>query len=434
MNVTTSVASSDVIRLLVTAIPEDHALAFRKQAYQSLERTGLPDAKHEEYRYTPLTRELQKQFRSLTTTATQAQALPDFNFPDWAGYRIVLMNGAFSATHSVLPDQEGVYVQPVGKALQENPDLVLSLLGKYATPESDPFVAWNSAHFTDGVLIRLSEGCILDKPLLVLHYADATSPCISHHRLLVTLGAKASATIVETYASHGSENIFTTGVKEIAIGQEAALHLFNFQSDKGNRFLFDRTNVHQAARSTLNSFTFSLDGKLLRNDLHLSLDGERIESHLHGLYLLQGSTLADNHTVVDHRQPNSFSNELYKGIMADQSRGVFNGKIFVRPHAQKTNAFQANRNILLSDKAIINSKPQLEIWADDVKCSHGCTSGQLDEEALFYLRTRGIDAATARGMMLFAFAAEVLGHITHSEIFTYAEQLVREKLQKLTEK
>jgi len=150
---------------------------------------------------------------------------------------------------------------------------------------------------------------------------------------------------------------------------------------------------------------------------------------MYGLYLLKGNTLADNHTVVDHRQPNSLTNEFYKGIMDDNSRGVFNGKIFVRPNAQKTNAFQANRNILLSDKATVNTKPQLEIWADDVKCSHGCTTGQLDEEALFYLRARGIDRNSARAMMLYAFAAETFDKIPNTEIREYVDRAVHERLQ-----
>jgi Fe-S cluster assembly protein SufD len=160
------------------------------------------------------------------------------------------------------------------------------------------------------------------------------------------------------------------------------------------------------------------------------LDGEGIESHMFGLYLLNKDTLADNHTVVDHRKPNSFSNELYKGIMDDNSKGVFNGKIYVRPNAQKTNAFQANRNILLTDKATVNTKPQLEIWADDVKCSHGCTTGQLDDEAVFYLQSRGISKETARAMMLYAFAGEILDNISHPELKTYLDQLVSERLHK----
>ena len=165
-----------------------------------------------------------------------------------------------------------------------------------------------------------------------------------------------------------------------------------------------------------------MNGKLVRNNLQLALDGEGIESHMFGLYLVTGDTLADNHTVVDHQKPNSFSNEMYKGIMDGNSKGVFNGKIYVRPQAQKTNAFQANRNILLSDKATVNTKPQLEIWADDVKCSHGCTTGQLDEEAMFYLQTRGINKETARAMMLYAFAVEILENVKNPELKEYFDQ------------
>jgi Fe-S cluster assembly protein SufD len=168
----------------------------------------------------------------------------------------------------------------------------------------------------------------------------------------------------------------------------------------------------------------------VRNNLQLSLDGEGIESHMYGLYLLGDDTLADNHTVADHRKPNSFSNEIYKGIMGDSSKGVFNGKIYVRPSAQKTNAFQANRNILLTDKASVNTKPQLEIWADDVKCSHGCTTGQLDEEALFYLQTRGISKETAQAMMLYAFAGEVLENVKHPVIKEYLDKVISERLHK----
>ena len=169
---------------------------------------------------------------------------------------------------------------------------------------------------------------------------------------------------------------------------------------------------------------------MIRNNLQLILDGEGIESHMDGLYILQGDTLADNHTVVDHRKPHANSNELYKGIMDDNAKGVFNGKIYVRPDAQKTNAFQSNRNILLSDKATVNTKPQLEIWADDVKCSHGCTTGQLDEEAMFYLQARGIDKVTARAMMLYAFAGEVLDKIDSEPLKNYFDALISERLHK----
>jgi Fe-S cluster assembly protein SufD len=171
-----------------------------------------------------------------------------------------------------------------------------------------------------------------------------------------------------------------------------------------------------------------MNGEIVRNNFTITIDGEHCESHFHGIYLLNGNTLADNHTVVDHKKPNSFSNELYKGIMDGNSKGVFNGKIFVRPQAQKTNAFQSNRNILMSESATVNTKPQLEIWADDVKCSHGCTTGQLDDEALFYLQSRAIPYDSAKAMLLYAFALDVLVPIKNETLKNYLDKLISERL------
>jgi Fe-S cluster assembly protein SufD len=190
------------------------------------------------------------------------------------------------------------------------------------------------------------------------------------------------------------------------------------------------TTIHQHRASRADTYTFTLNGKMIRNNLNIIIDGEGCESHFFGLYLTEGDTLVDNHTTVDHKKPNSFSNELYKGLMDGKSKGVFNGKIYVRPHAQKTNAFQSNRNLLLSDDATVNTKPQLEIWADDVKCSHGCTTGQLDEEALFYLQSRGIPKATAKAMLLYAFAAEVMETIQNEQLKNYIDSIVSERLHK----
>jgi Fe-S cluster assembly protein SufD len=171
-----------------------------------------------------------------------------------------------------------------------------------------------------------------------------------------------------------------------------------------------------------------MDGTLIRNNLTIAIDGEHCESHFHGLSLLKGETIGDNHTVVDHKKPNSFSNELYKGVMDDKSKGIFNGKIYVRPLAQKTNAFQSNRNILLTDQSTINTKPQLEIWADDVKCSHGCTTGQLDDEALFYLQSRGIQKEDARAMLLYAFAMQTTEYVAIGPLKQYIDTLISKRL------
>jgi Fe-S cluster assembly protein SufD len=236
--------------------------------------------------------------------------------------------------------------------------------------------------------------------------------------------------LIEKFDSSGQANHFSNHVTEVVVAENAEANFYSIQNDNGNRYQYNLTQFYQLNNSRVNTYSFTLNGKMIRNNLQLLLDGEGIESHMFGLYLLDKDCLADNHTVVDHRKANSFSNELYKGIMDGNSKGVFNGKIYVRPNAQKTNAFQANRNILLTDKAPVNTKPQLEIWADDVKCSHGCTTGQLDEEAMFYLRTRGISKDTARAMVLYAFAGEILDNVNHPELKHYLDQLVSERLHK----
>jgi Fe-S cluster assembly protein SufD len=324
-----------------------------------------------------------------------------------------------------------VTIVPLSQAIKEHSDVISEHLGKIADFASDPFAAWNTASWSEGVFIQVEANTIVEDPILIYHIHDTQAgQIITASRNLVIVGRNSEVTILEKYDTLGNSNGFSTGVSEAVVAENAGLNWYSIQNDKGNRYQVDIKQMQQASSSRVNTFTFTLDGKLVRNNLQLALDGEGIDSHMYGLYLVGKDSLADNHTVVDHRQPNSFSNELYKGIVEDSAKGVFNGKIFVRPNAQKTNAFQANRNILLSDKASVNTKPQLEIWADDVKCSHGCTSGQLDEEALFYLQARGISKDTARAMMLYAFAGELLESMKNPSLKEYIDSLISERLHK----
>jgi len=297
--------------------------------------------------------------------------------------------------------------------------------------KTDAFAAWNTADWKAGLFIHIPEKTVVQRPLIIHHVNDTSSgEVIATSRNLIVIGKSSEVIIGEKFNSSGPGNHFTNLVNEVVVGENAKLDFYSIQNDKGNRYQFSHTEIYQKNASRVNTYTFNLHGKFLRTNLNLIIDGEGIESHMYGLYLLAGNTLTDNHTVVDHKKPNSHTNELYKGIMDENSRGVFNGKIYVRPNAQKTNAFQANRNILLSDKATVNTKPQLEIWADDVKCSHGCTTGQLDEEALFYLRSRGIHKDAARAMMLSAFAGEVTEKVPHAGIRNYLEIAINERLLK----
>lgn len=426
--------TAEVVSLIDKSISLNPSISeLRKEARGIFQTLGMPSAKSEEYRHTPITRLLQKNFNlEAPTGKTSAINLQDFVIPSVDGNVIVLVNGVFSREHSTLvsPSDE-LFISPLSEALASGDRVATAHFAKYIDLKNDAFAAWNTASWNDGVFIRVPEQRSVKKPVLIYHIHDARQEqVLSVGRNLFVVGKGSEVTVVEKYDSIGSSNHFSNIATEAVVEAEATLDFYSIQNDAGSRYQIGLMHIHQMDKSHVNTFTFTLAGKFVRNTLQLALDGEGIESHMFGLYLIAGDTLADNHTVVDHRKPNSFSNEIYKGIMDGNSKGVFNGKIYVRPHAQKTNAFQANRNILLSDKATVNTKPQLEIWADDVKCSHGCTTGQLDEEAMFYLQARGINKETARAMMLYAFAIEILNNVKHPELKAYFDQLVSERLHK----
>jgi Fe-S cluster assembly protein SufD len=420
MSQTTEVknTASEILATMPASTP------LRESAKTVFQQLGLPHAKTEEYRHAPITRVLEKNFNFSTahTQKTTVQDIRSFEIADLDAYVVVMLNGEFSEKLSRISNSEATI-----EKLSENKEQI----AKYADFKSDALVAWNTAAWQGGVYIHVAANKVVSKPIVIYNIQDATSGEVKTlTRNLIVVGKSSEVTIVEKFDSIGANPNFSNIITEATVAENAGLNFYSIQADHGNRYQFGQTTIWQANHSRVNTYTFTLDGKFVRNNLQLQLDGEGCESHMYGLYLLHGDTLADNHTVADHRKPNSFSNELYKGVLEGNAKGVFNGKIYVRPDAQKTNAFQSNRNILLSEKAAINTKPQLEIWADDVKCSHGCTTGQLDEEALFYLRSRGIEKNTARAMMLYAFAAEVLENIPNEKLKAFIDGLVGERLHK----
>ena len=414
--------------------PEIKGDPLRAEALEVLRTLGLPSQKNEEFKYTPLTRELEKNF---STSAYHTLPLPSdlgtLRLPSLDSSNIVFVNGKYRSDLSSPPRQAAVTVISLKDALK-NKAFASEHFAKIAEFKNNAFAAWNTAGWNDGLFVHVPENTELEKPLFLHYINDGSGPdLIELNRNLIVCGKNSKATIIEKFDTLAANFHFINLVNEIVVEQNADLNLYSIQNDrslKAHHSQYTYTHIYQSNFSRVNTYTFTLNGKLIRNNLHLSLDGEGIESHMYGLYLLSNDTLADNHTVVDHKKPNSYSNELYKGIMDGNSKGVFNGKVYVRPNAQKTNAFQANRNILLTDKAGVNTKPQLEIWADDVKCSHGCTIGQLDEEALFYLRTRGINKDTAQAMMLYAFAGEVIESVKHPVIKEYLDAIIGERLHK----
>lgn len=424
-NITTQIATFVKQKTNVETDP------LRKEAFEDFQRLGIPHPKHEEYKYTPVARILEKNFTFTPSAASgPISGIDQFLIKGIEADTIVFIDGVFSKDHSKITSSE-IQVLNLKDAMESKNEVASQHFGKYADFKNDALSAWNRAAWTEGVFISVAEKVSVTKPVVIYHITNATAGEVTAaNRNLFVVGRNSQVTIIEKYDSIGHANHFSNFVTEVVVNENAAFEHYSIQNDGNNRFQRNLTQIYQKNSSRVNTYTFTLNGKFYRNNLNLILDGEGIESHMYGLYLLNNDTLADNHTVVDHMKPNSFSNELYKGILDDRSKGVFNGKIYVRPQAQKTNAYQNNRNVLLTDTASINTKPQLEIWADDVKCSHGCTTGQIDEEALFYLQSRGINKDTARAMMLYAFAKDVVEHVPDPKMKEYVDTLISDRLHK----
>jgi Fe-S cluster assembly protein SufD len=413
----------------------DHTSSFHSQRALALEKVntiGLPHAKNEEYKYTNITKVLDKGFdlnNSSAESHINAQVINDLNFEGLDSYKLVFINGVFSKEFSDLPKSTGISIQNIAAAIDSNDQDFLNDFGKASKNNSDPFLALNTSLVEDGAYIKVADNVVVDKPISLYFINEAgIENNYATFRNLVTVGKSSQVDFLEVFTSTGAKNSFTNVVSELIIGENANVNYYKIQNNKDSASHIGTTQVYQSRSSVFSAYTFTLNGGTIRNNLNITIDGEGCESHMNGLYVVNGKTHVDNHTVADHIQPHCDSNELYKGILEDQSRAVFNGKVFVRKEAQKTNAFQSNKNILLSDSSIVNTKPQLEIWADDVKCSHGCTTGQLDEDAMFYLRARGLSKTSARAMLLYAFAIEVIESVKLEPLKNYLEEIISERL------
>jgi len=405
--------------------------AIRKNAFHRFNEKGIPAARNEEWKYTRIGSLFNKEYDfPLHTTNISAEDLNSVRLPGYeAANEIVFVNGIFSQEHSTIRSADLIILPLEAAAKGEYREIVETHLGHSANYQKDGINALNTAFVHGGVFVHVKKGKLTEHPVYIYHISDARSANIfSQPRSLMHLAENAQIELVETHASFGLGESFTNGVVEIVVEKDALLEYYKIQNDAAHTNQVSTTHIRQIGKSYTHTVTISLNGNIVRNNLNVVLEAEHCESHLYGLYFLNGNTHVDNHTVVDNVKPNCFSNELYKGIINDNATGVFNGKIFVQPQAQKTNAYQSNKNILLSDGASVNTKPQLEIFADDVKCSHGCTIGRLDEEGLFYLQSRGIQEDVARSLLVQAFAVDVLEHIKPIAIRNYVDQLISERL------
>lgn len=389
----------------------DHPFyAIKQRAIGDFKKQGLPTLKHESYKYTPIATFLTKYFAPAPSN-TPAAAFPTVNHhDDIDAYRIVLPNGKISTLHATLAAFiPSVKISTFQQAYAEQNPVFLAHFAQHAQSKADALIALNTALFEEGLFIHIDDHAIIDKPILLLHPASTNTPqAIACPRMLIVAGTNSQVSIINAWQSSG----FVNAVAEIVVQEDVRLDYYTLQTNLAPQsYLINTTKCHQAQHSVYNTYTFTWSGAMVRNNLHSVIDAPYSRTHMYGLYYLREQQHVDNCTAVDHCQPNTHSNELYKGIMMDASTGVFNGRIYVRPSAQKTHAFQANNNLMLSEHATLHTKPQLEIWADDVKCSHGATTGQLDTEQLFYLRARGIQEATARSLLFQAFANEVIDKV-----------------------
>jgi len=401
---------------------------FREQAMESFYKQGVPTRKHEEYKYLNIDLMLKGEFtfaKNKTLISEQIEGLKILA----DAYIVIIDNGIFSEELSKLNDlSPGLTICGLSKAADLYSTVFEKHYAKTADINSDAFIALNTAMASDGVFIHIQKNTIIQKPIHIIHISGAQENLIINPRNLIVVEQNAQAKIIESYETTDSTaKIFSNALTEIVVDENSIVDHYKIQDENQFGYLLNTTQVIQKKQSVFSTHTFTLSGSLVRNNLNIVLDDEGIESNLNGLYLTNENQVVDNHTLVDHRKPNCNSNELYKGIIDGKSTATFNGKIFVRKDAQKTNAFQSNKNILLSDDGTINTKPQLEIYADDVKCSHGTSTGKLDEDKIFYLRARGLGEASAKKLLMYAFASEVVDTIKIDALRQYIENKISKR-------
>ena len=388
---------------------------LRQRAIARFGELGFPTKKLEEWRFTsvlPITETTFELAKSGLSDVSRAQ-LSRFTFDTTPFNQLVFINGQYAPQFSLLESlPSGVNAGGLGEAVDQNPELVDQYLTRLEPYQNEAFTALNTAFLFDGAFLRIPANVIVEQPIHLLFVTTAHEAGTVHYpRVLILAGENSQACVLESYVGLHETQYFTNAVTEIIVGPNAAIDHYKLLQESLKAFHVARMHVSLDRASSFSSHAITLGGALVRNDVYALLDGEGVDCTLNGFYLANGRRLIDNHTTINHAKPNCSSHELYKGILDDEGHGVFNGKIVVQLNAQKTDAKQTNQSLLLSETALINTKPQLEILADDVKCTHGATVGQLDKDAMFYLRTRGLSYTQARSMLIHAFASDILHRI-----------------------
>jgi Fe-S cluster assembly protein SufD len=403
---------------------------IRTEAIKHFESKGFPAKKDEAWKYTSLKKVLKQDFSVFAKTefAVEYKDVQPYFIHDIDSYKIVFVDGKY-ASHLSETTHDGIDICLMSAALSKPKyQLVIeNYFNKIA--EKDSLTSLNTAFSNEGAYIHITKNIMVEKPIQIIHFSTGSEAALLlQPRNLIVVDENAHVQIIERHQSLTDNPSLTNSVTEIFAAKRGIVDYYKVQNDKENASLIDSTYINQEGESHVSVHTFSFGGKLTRNNLNFYQNGEYIDSTLNGVTIIGNKQHVDHNTLVHHIEPNCESHQDYKGIFGDNSIGVFNGKVLVNKEAQKTNAFQANNNLLISDKASINTKPQLEIFADDVKCSHGCTIGQLDENALFYLRARGIPEKEAKALLMYAFANNVLESVKIPQLKNRINALIAKKL------
>jgi Fe-S cluster assembly protein SufD len=406
---------------------------IRYSAFNKLKELELPTRKNEQWKNTDLKNTLDRDY--FQYLEKPAEDIPiDHLFTcevhNFETDQVSFYNGWLVKTSKAFQQlPEGFIICSLAEAIIEHKDLVDKHFAKYSNSGASLFHALNTAYTQDGLFIYVPDNMEVERPVQMISIINHSENLLIQNRNLVILGKNSKLTLVQCDDSTNHQPSFTNSVTEVFMDEGSTLVHYKLQNLNNDSTLLNATAFHQESNSTLSTFALSLNGGMIRNQLDVKLNGKGANANIYGLYLMDKKQHVDNRVFVDHSVPECYSNELFKGILDEEASAVFNGHILVRKDAQKTNAYQKNRNILLTDKATANARPFLEIYADDVKCSHGATVGQLDAEALFYIRSRGICLASARLMLMYAFAAEVINKISIGPLLDRIDEMVKQRLR-----
>jgi Fe-S cluster assembly protein SufD len=407
--------------------------ALRTGAMTRFSAMGFPTTKQEEWRFTSVQPIADTAFalpHVPRAEAPSARTIATLELCEARRHLVVFVNGRYSgALSSITGLPAGVRVGSLAEAMRVEGELVQHHLGRVAPADDRPFASLNTAFLVDGGFVHVPAGVRMDEPVQFLYLTvPAGEPIVSHPRSLVVVDRSARCVIVETYAAYGDGQYFTNAVTELVVGDGGRLDHYRIQRENEQAYHVATTATIQGRDTVLNAHPVALGGALARHDISMVMNGENGYGLLNGLYILGGRQHADHHTTIDHAQPHCESHEYFNGVLDDRAHGVFNGRIIVRPGAQRTDSKQTNNNLVLSEDARADSQPQLEIYADDVKCTHGATLGPIDEKAMFYLKSRGIAPAEARSLLTYGFGAEIIDRMEIAPLQAQLDRLVRHRL------